>query len=153
MIDKIFPKLHNEGYRFIVIFVVLTIVLYLINGFLGFIGLVLTIWCYYFFRDPDRVSIEDENYLISPADGEVLQILYTNVQNEHPHATSAMAGPSVALLNDFAFFSSFSYARLLQHGPSIALGRSSPFGIFHTVSRSRAFVVQSLHCSQRAHMQ
>ena len=74
MIDKIFPKLHNEGYRFILIFIVLTIVLYLINGFLGFIGLVLTIWCYYFFRDPDRVSIEDENYLISPADGEVLQI-------------------------------------------------------------------------------
>ena len=82
MIDKIFPKLHNEGYRFIVIFVVLTIVLYLINGFLGFIGLVLTIWCYYFFRDPDRVSIEDENYLISPADGEVLQVLETNGPKE-----------------------------------------------------------------------
>ena len=82
MIDKIFPKLHNEGYRFIVIFVVLTIVLYLINGFLGFIGLVLTIWCYYFFRDPDRVSIEDESYLISPADGEVLQILETNGPKE-----------------------------------------------------------------------
>ena len=82
MIDKIFPKLHNEGYRFIVIFVVLTIVLYLINGFLGFIGLVLTIWCYYFFRDPDRVSIEDENYLISPADGEVLQILEINGPKE-----------------------------------------------------------------------
>ena len=82
MIDKIFPKIHNEGYRFIVIFVVLTIVLYLINGFLGFIGLVLTIWCYYFFRDPDRVSIEDENYLISPADREVLQILETNGPKE-----------------------------------------------------------------------
>ena len=82
MIDKIFPKLHNEGYRFLVIFVVLTIVLYLINGFLGFIGLVLTIWCYYFFRDPDRVSIEDENYLISPADGEVLQVLETNGPKE-----------------------------------------------------------------------
>ena len=82
MIDKIFPKLHNEGYRFIVIFVVLTIVLYLVNGFLGFIGLVLTIWCYYFFRDPDRVSIEDENYLISPADGEVLQVLETNGPKE-----------------------------------------------------------------------
>ena len=82
MIDKIFPKLHNEGYRFILIFIVLTIVLYLINGFLGFIGLVLTIWCYYFFRDPDRVSIEDESYLISPADGEVLQISETNGPKE-----------------------------------------------------------------------
>ena len=82
MIDKIFPKLHNEGYRFLVIFVVLTIVLYLVNGFLGFIGLVLTIWCYYFFRDPDRVSIEDENYLISPADGEVLKVLEVNGPKE-----------------------------------------------------------------------
>ncbi len=82
MIDKIFPKLHNEGYRFILIFIVLTIILYLINGFLGFIGLVLTIWCYYFFRDPDRVSIEDESYLISPADGEVLQISETNGPKE-----------------------------------------------------------------------
>ena len=82
MIDKIFPKLHNEGYRFILIFIVLTIVLYLINGFLGLIGLVLTIWCYYFFRDPDRVSIEDENYLISPADGEVLKVLEVNGPKE-----------------------------------------------------------------------
>ncbi len=82
MIDKLFPKLHNEGYRFVVIFVVLTIVLYFISGFLGFIGLVLTIWCYYFFRDPDRISIEDENYLTSPADGEILQVLETNGPKE-----------------------------------------------------------------------
>ena len=82
MIDKIFPKLHNEGYRFLVIFVVLTIVLYLINGFLGFIGLILTIWCYYFFRDPDRVSINDDNYLVSPADGLVLQVEDTNGPKE-----------------------------------------------------------------------
>ena len=82
MIDKLFPKLHNEGYRFVVIFVVLTIVLYFISGFLGFIGLVLTIWCYYFFRDPDRISIEDENYLTSPADGEILQVLEINGPKE-----------------------------------------------------------------------
>ena len=82
MIDKIFPKLHNEGYRFIVIFIVITVVLYFINGFLGFVGFVLTIWCYYFFRDPDRISIEDENYLTSPADGEILQVLETNGPKE-----------------------------------------------------------------------
>ena len=82
MLDKILPKLHNEGYRFIVIFLAATVVLYLINGFLGFVGMVLTIWCYYFFRDPDRISIEDENYLLSPADGEVLQVLETNGPKE-----------------------------------------------------------------------
>ena len=82
MIDKIFPKLHNEGYGFIVIFIAITIILYFIDGFLGFVGFILTIWCYYFFRDPDRISIEDENYLISPADGEVLQVLETNGPKE-----------------------------------------------------------------------
>ena len=72
--DKIFPKLHNEGYKFLIIFGIGTIILNLINGFLGFVGLVLTIWCYYFFRDPERVSIDDENYLVSPADGLVLKV-------------------------------------------------------------------------------
>ena len=77
-LDKILPKLHDEGYKFLVIFAFATIILYFINGFLGFIGLVLTVWCYYFFRDPERFSIEDENYLISPADGVVVQALETN---------------------------------------------------------------------------
>ncbi len=82
MLDKIFPKVHDEGYKFIVIFIIATIVLYFINGFLGFVGLVLTIWCYYFFRDPERISIGDENYLTSPADGVVLQVVETNGPKE-----------------------------------------------------------------------
>ena len=77
-LDKIFPKLHDEGYKFLAIFVFATIILYFINGFLGFIGLILTVWCYYFFRDPERFTIEDENYLISPADGVIVQSLETN---------------------------------------------------------------------------
>ena len=82
MIDKIFPKVHEEGYKFLTIFVIVTIILYFVNGFLGFIGLVLTIWCYYFFRDPDRISIQDDNYLVSPADGLVLQVIETNGPKE-----------------------------------------------------------------------
>ena len=82
MLDKIFPKIHDEGYKFLVIFVAVTIILYFINGFLGFIGFVLTIWCYYFFRDPERISIGDENYLTSPADGEVLQVMETEGPKE-----------------------------------------------------------------------
>jgi len=74
MIDKVFPKIHNEGYKFLIIFGFAALILYLLNGFLGLIGLVLTIWVYYFFRDPDRISINDENYLVSPADGLVLQV-------------------------------------------------------------------------------
>ena len=82
MLDKIFPKIHNEVYKFIVIFVLITIVLYFISGFLGFIGLILTIWCYYFFRDPERISIGDDNYLTSPADGLVLQVIETEGPKE-----------------------------------------------------------------------
>tara|TARA_B100000524_G_scaffold51583_1_gene24276 strand:- start:29 stop:676 length:648 start_codon:yes stop_codon:yes gene_type:complete len=82
MTNTILPKIHNEGYKFIVIFILVTIILYFIHGFLGFIGLVLTIWCYYFFRDPERISIGDDNYLTSPADGVVLQVMETNGPKE-----------------------------------------------------------------------
>ena len=74
MFSKIFPKLHSEGYKFLVIAVVLTIIFYSFSNFLGLIGLVITIWVYYFFRDPERVIIENDNYLVSPADGEVIKV-------------------------------------------------------------------------------
>jgi len=74
MFSKIFPKIHPEGYKFLVIASIVTIVLYTFSDFLGLIGLVLTIWVYYFFRDPERVIIENDNYLVSPADGEVLKV-------------------------------------------------------------------------------
>ena len=74
MFTKIFPKIHTEGYKFIVIAGFITIILLLVNGLLGLIGLLLTIWVYYFFRDPERVIIGDDNYLVSPADGEVIKV-------------------------------------------------------------------------------
>ena len=74
MIDKVFPKIHSEGYKFLVIFGFITIILYLLSTFLGLIGLVLTVWCYYFFRDPERISINDDNYLVSPADGLIIKV-------------------------------------------------------------------------------
>ena len=77
MLDKIFPKIHSEGYKFIVIVIVLTIFLYFFSSFLGLLGLFLSVWVYYFFRDPERISINDDNYLVSPADGLVLQVYET----------------------------------------------------------------------------
>ncbi len=74
MISKVFPPIHTEGYKFLVIAAFVTIILLIINGFLGLIGLLLTVWVYYFFRDPERVIIEDDNYLVSPADGEVIKV-------------------------------------------------------------------------------
>jgi len=74
MLEKIFPKIHAEGYKFLAIAIILTIFLYIISTLLGLISLVLTIWVYYFFRDPERISINDDSYLTSPADGEVLMV-------------------------------------------------------------------------------
>ena len=74
MLSKIFPKIHAEGYKFLVIAGIITIVLYNFSDFLGLIGFVITIWVYYFFRDPERVIIDNDNYLVSPADGEIIKV-------------------------------------------------------------------------------
>ena len=82
MIEKVFPKIHAEGYKFLVIFGLVTLVLYFISSFLGLIGLLLTIWCYYFFRDPERQSINSEDFLVSPADGEIIKVEEVNGPKE-----------------------------------------------------------------------
>lgn len=70
----IFPNINNEGWRFISIFAAVTALLAIIWLPLGCVGLVLTIWCYYFFRDPDRVTPQIEDVVVSPADGIVQMI-------------------------------------------------------------------------------
>ncbi len=82
MIDILFPRLHKEGYRFLAIAGVITFILLLISNFLGTISFILTIWVYYFFRDPERFPINDENYLLSPADGVISQIAEVNGPKE-----------------------------------------------------------------------
>ena len=82
MVDLLFPKLHKEGYRFLAIAGVVTFILLLISKFFGIISLIITIWVYYFFRDPERFPIDDVNYLVSPADGVVSQIIETNGPSE-----------------------------------------------------------------------
>ena len=82
MTDFLFPKLHKEGYRFLAIGAVITFILLLISNFLGFVSFILTVWVYYFFRDPERFPINDENYLLSPADGIISQIIETNGPSE-----------------------------------------------------------------------
>ena len=74
MLEKIFPKIHSEGYKFLAIAIFITIILYFLSTFLGLIGFVLSVWVYYFFRDPERISINNDKYLTSPADGEVLMV-------------------------------------------------------------------------------
>ncbi len=74
MFSKIFPKIHVEGYKFLVISGIITLVFYIFSDFLALLGLLLTVWVYYFFRDPERITIDDDNYLVSPADGEVIKV-------------------------------------------------------------------------------
>ena len=82
MTEFLFPKLHKEGYRFLAIAAVVTFILLLISNFLGLISLVITIWVYYFFRDPERFPLNNENYLLSPADGVISQISQINGPSE-----------------------------------------------------------------------
>jgi len=82
MFKFVFQKLHPEGYRFVAIAAVITFILLLINNYLGLIGLVITIWVYYFFRDPERFPIKNESYLVSPADGKITQIIEINGPSE-----------------------------------------------------------------------
>ena len=74
MFEKIFPKVHPEGYKFLIISSIITLIVLSISSFFGFIFIFITIWVYYFFRDPERVVIEDQNYLTSPADGRISSI-------------------------------------------------------------------------------
>jgi len=82
MKEFLFPKLHKEGYRFVAIAAIITFILLLISNFLGLISLIITFWVYYFFRDPDRFTINDEDYLVSPADGVITQIVEMNGPKE-----------------------------------------------------------------------
>ena len=74
MFNTIFPKIHKEGYKFLAISIIATFVVSLFSKFIGFILIILTVWVYYFFRDPERYPINDESYLVSPADGLITDV-------------------------------------------------------------------------------
>jgi len=74
MFNTILPKIHKEGYRFLAIAIVITFICLVISKVLGLTAILLTVWVYYFFRDPDRISIQDDSFLVSPADGLISNI-------------------------------------------------------------------------------
>ena len=74
MFNTIFPKIHKECYKFLAISILITFVILFFSKFLGFISIIITVWVYYFFRDPERFPINDDTYLVSPADGLITDI-------------------------------------------------------------------------------
>ncbi|MBQ8677749.1 MAG: phosphatidylserine decarboxylase [Alphaproteobacteria bacterium] len=80
--DYLLPSIHNEGWRFVGIFAAITALLAMIWQPLGWLGLVLTIWCYYFFRDPIRITPKIDNVVVSPADGIVQMIANVEAPEE-----------------------------------------------------------------------
>ena len=73
----ILPPLHNEGWKFLGIFAAVSALLGVLVKPFGWVGAILTVWCFYFFRDPERITPEGEDLVISPADGTV-QIVITS---------------------------------------------------------------------------
>jgi len=82
MLDQLLPKIHKEGYKFIAISLIASFFLILFSKFLGIVGILFSIWVYYFFRDPDRAIINDNRYLVSPASGIITKIVETNGPKE-----------------------------------------------------------------------
>ncbi len=72
--ETIFVPIHPAGWPFILIFAFVSIMLAMIEDDLGFLGLVLTAWCVYFFRNPDRTVPQRKGLIVSPADGIVSMI-------------------------------------------------------------------------------
>ena len=74
MFNSVFPKIHKEGYKFLAISILITFVFLIFSKTLGLIFTIISIWVYYFFRDPERYSINDDSFLVSPADGLVTDV-------------------------------------------------------------------------------
>ncbi len=74
ILSSVLVPLHREGVRFVAIFAGVTLVLFFISDFLGWIGVILTLWCAYFFRDPPRVTPTRPGLVVAPADGVVQMI-------------------------------------------------------------------------------
>jgi len=101
MRDTFIKPMHQEGIRFVAIFAAVTAALFLLSNVLGWIGVGLTIWCYYFFRDPERVPPMQKGLVVSPADG-VVSLIETAIPPKE------LGMPEVPLTRISVFMSVFN---------------------------------------------
>jgi phosphatidylserine decarboxylase len=101
LLDTFIKPMHREGIKFVAIFAAVTLVLFAIEEVLGWIGVGLTIWCYYFFRDPERVTPDRSDLIVSPADG-----IVSLIEPAVPPAELGM--PDVPLTRVSVFMSVFN---------------------------------------------
>lgn len=74
-IRKTIPPMHPEGWKFVAIFAVVSLLLSLLTSFFIWPGIILTVYCAYFFRDPIRTVPQKDGLIVSPADGLVQKIV------------------------------------------------------------------------------
>jgi len=101
LLGTFIKPMHKEGIRFVAIFAAVTAGLFWVSPYLGWIGVILTIWCYYFFRDPTRVTPTRDGLVISPADG-----IVSLIEPAIPPAELGM--PAEALTRVSVFMSVFN---------------------------------------------
>ena len=101
MLGTFIKPMHPEGIKFVSIFAAVTVGLFWLTPILGWIGVLLTVWCYYFFRDPERVSPGRAGLIISPADG-----IVSLIEPAVPPAELGM--PDVALTRVSVFMNVFN---------------------------------------------
>ena len=95
MLGTFIRPMHREGIKFVLIFALITIGLFFISDWLGWAGVGLTIWCYYFFRDPQRTTPTRDGLLVSPADGIISLIEKAVPPEELGMSTDALTRVSV----------------------------------------------------------
>lgn len=96
MIETVLKPMHPEGRKFVAIFALISAILFLIGDLPGWIGVGLTIWCYYFFRDPKRTTPVRPGLLISPADGVI-----SLIEKAVPPAELGMADEALTRVSVF----------------------------------------------------
>jgi phosphatidylserine decarboxylase len=83
MTDTSIKPMHREGRMFVAMFAAITLALLLVEDVFGWVGVGLTVWCYSFFRDPERVTPDRHGLLISPADG-IMSLIKPAISQREP---------------------------------------------------------------------